>query len=62
LQRSMTPPRSGRQAMLDTMAARWPAPRLTTQQKIVELWEQRILFDMSPKQRELWRMKQRWAP
>jgi hypothetical protein len=39
------------------MAARWPAPRMTTRQKIVAMEEMRILGGMTPKQRELWRMK-----
>jgi hypothetical protein len=50
-------PISGRSALLATLAARWPAPRLTTRQKIVELWEQRIMFDMTPHQRALWKMR-----
>jgi hypothetical protein len=49
--------RSGREAQLATMAARWPAPRLTTRQKIAALWEMRIIADMSPKQRAVWRMR-----
>jgi hypothetical protein len=57
LQRSM----SGREAQLQTLACRWPAPRRTTQQRIVELWEQRILWDMTPKQQELWRLRQSWT-
>jgi hypothetical protein len=53
--------RSRRQAQLATLAARWPAPRLTTQQRICQLWEARILFDMSPRQRAVWRMRSPWA-
>lgn len=48
---------SGRRRQLDTLAARWPAPRLTTQQKMVELWEMRILADMSPRQRAVWKVR-----
>jgi hypothetical protein len=50
-------PMSGREAQLATMAARWPAPRLTTRQKIAALWELRIIADMSPRQRAVWRMR-----
>ena len=62
LQRSMTPPRSGRQAMLDTLAMKYPRRPMSGRQAIVELYRQRMLWDLSPKQRELQRMKDRWAP
>lgn len=48
---------SGRQAQLATLAARWPRRPLSGRQAVVALWEQRMLWDMTPHQRELWRMK-----
>jgi hypothetical protein len=47
--------RSGRSALqqLDELRAGW----LTPQQKIIDLWEQKIMFDMTPQQRELWKMR-----
>jgi hypothetical protein len=48
-------PISGRSALrqLDELRAGW----LTPQQKIVDLWEQKITFDMTPHQRAVWKMR-----
>jgi hypothetical protein len=48
-------PISGRSAQrrLDELRAGW----LTPQQKIVDLWEQKIMFDMTPKQRAVWKLR-----
>lgn len=55
LQSAPGQPISGRSAQrqLDELRTRWLTPR----QKIVDLWEARIMFDMTPKQRTVWRMR-----
>jgi hypothetical protein len=53
--------RSGRSAQLATLAARWPAPRLTPRQKIVELYRMRGEWYLTPRQIQLQRMKERWT-
>jgi hypothetical protein len=48
---------SGKRAQLATLAARWPHRRLTGRQAICQLEEMRILGEMTPRQRAVWRMR-----
>lgn len=57
MQRSMTP----RQRLVETLGNRWPTPRLTPRQKIVELYRIKVEWDMTPKQIALERMRERWT-
>lgn len=58
--RSMTTSHRGmtnRQRQVEILGMRWPTRPLTPRQKLVALAEQRILFDMTPRQRAVWRMR-----
>lgn len=46
---------------LETLAMRWPKPRRTGRQAIVELYRIRGEWDMTPKQAALERMRARWT-
>jgi hypothetical protein len=48
---------SGRQAMLETLRMKYPRRPLSGRQAIVALWRERMDWDLSPRQRELWRMR-----
>jgi hypothetical protein len=50
-----------RQRQLELMELRWPRQPISGRQAIVELYRQRMLWDLSPKQAELQRMREKWV-
>jgi hypothetical protein len=57
LQRSMTP----RQRQVEILAMRWPRQPLTGRQAALELRRQSMMPGLSPRQRELWAMREGWT-
>ena len=57
LQRSM----DQRQRELELMRMRWPRQPMSGRQAAVELRRQSMMPGLTPRQRELWRMRETWA-
>jgi hypothetical protein len=53
---------SGRMAMLQTLAMKYPHRPISGRQAICQLWAERMLWDLpTQRHRELWRLRQSWS-